>query len=110
MKQSIFFSFLFVACLAFSCDDTEDGNVTFYVSNAGDARIWDHVSVEIGGKTEAFFTPESRNMELTNCGSASYSVTFTLPPGAYTYKAGNGKWNGTANVKSGGCLLVELNY
>ena len=96
--------------VAFSCEDNETGQVTFYVGNAGDARIWDHVSVEVGGKTETFFTPESRNLDLTECGSSSYSATFSLAPGSYSYKAGLGKWSGTVNVKSGGCLLVELTY
>jgi hypothetical protein len=110
MKQSTFFTLLFLVCAVFSCDDTEDGKVTFYVGNAGDVRIWDHVAVEVGGKTLAFFTPESQNMDLTNCDASLNAATFTLSPGSYPYKAGNGKWNGTVDVKSGGCLLVKLNY
>ncbi|EMR02380.1 hypothetical protein [Cesiribacter andamanensis] len=99
-----------LALLSFSACETEsEGRVTFYVGNAGSAGVWDHISVQIGGQSDSFFTPESRNMSLSNCEGDAYAATFILPPGKYSYTASN-KWSGTVYVEGGDCKIIELQY
>lgn len=89
----------------------KDGKVTFFVPNAGDANVWAHIAVQIGGQTGSFFTPSNQNMALGTCDeSNSNSVTFWLPAGTYSYTADNGTWTGTVTVDHGDCQLVLLQY
>jgi hypothetical protein len=95
-----------------SCETEENSSVTFYVSNAGDERVSDHIVVEIGDLSETFFTPESRNMSLSSCGAASNAAVFSVPAGTYRYTArgGRGTWNGSITVEEDQCLIVPLRY
>lgn len=115
MKKTIPFQIAFavlIACsLMFSsCKKLQNAKVTFYVSNAGDARIWAHIRVDIAGQTKSFFTPESSNMVLGDCQEDENAATFYVPAGTYTYTADYGTWTGTVTVEGGDCQLVSLRY
>ena len=112
-KQIIRLFSLVIFCLLVSCEKEEKSKVTIYVANAGDKQVSDHIVAEIGDFSENFFTPESRNMSLSECNEyASNSAHFDLVPGTYSYKVtgGRGKWNGTFTVGDGECKLIELKY
>ncbi len=112
MKKALPAALLLSTSLLFnSCDKLRGNSVTFYVVNAGSAGKWDHISVEIGSKSGSFFTPERRNMVVTDCEGAENSITFDMPPGTYSYTAkGSATWEGTVTVDAGDCKLVGLRY
>lgn len=112
MKKLFLASLLLSAVVLFSaCDKLKGNAVTFYVVNAGSAGKWDHISVQIGSKSGSFFTPERRNMVVTDCEGAENSITFDLPSGTYSYTAkGSATWEGTITVDNGDCKLVGLRY
>ena len=112
MKQTFLACLLLAVTILFSsCDKLKGNAVTFYVTNAGTAGKWDNITVNIGSKSGSFFTPERRNLVVTDCEGADYSVTFDLPPGTYNYTAkGSATWEGTVTVDNGDCKLVGLQY
>ena len=93
-----------------SCEKEENGKVTFYVSNAGDANVWDAIRVDMANQSKSFMTPENRNMTLSQCQESPNAATFSLPEGTYTYNADFGSWTGSVTVKNGGCTVIELEY
>lgn len=110
-RQVNIFIFFFISTLFLSCDKMQDGGVTFFVANAGDAGKWDAISVSIIGYSEKmFFTPENRNMVLAECGEAENSTTFYLPKGTYSYTVDNGTWSGSFSVDNDDCQLIVLKY
>lgn len=112
MKKTYLASLLFSTIVLFSaCDKLKGNSLTFYVSNAGTAGKWDNITVQIGGKSGIFITPERRNMVVTDCEGAENSITFDLPPGTYSYTAkGSATWEGTVTLDNGDCKLVGLRY
>jgi len=113
-KLSYLFAFVLFLSIFSSCEKDENyGKATFYVRNAGDKQVADHISVEIGDLVDNFFTPEGRNMSLSGCtDGASNAAYFEIPAGTYNYKAtgGRGKWSGTFTIKDNECKIVELSY
>ena len=110
MKNFFLFLLVVVAFSFSSCHKMVDARVTFYVSNAGSAGKWDHISVQLGSQSKSFFTPERRNMSKSGCSEEEYSVTFYLSPGTYSYSASNGAWKGSITVDNNDCKLVGLKY
>ena len=112
MKKLLLASLLLSTVVLFSaCDKLKGNAVTFYVTNAGTAGKWDNITVNIGGKSGSFFTPERRNLVVTDCEGAEYSITFDLPPGTYTYTAkGSASWEGSVTLDNGDCKLIGLRY
>lgn len=111
--KKMYFAFLMLstAVLFTACDKLKGNSVTFYVTNAGTAGKWDNITVEIGGKSGIFITPERRNMVVTDCEGAENAITFDLAPGTYTYTAkGSATWEGTVTVDNGDCKLIGLRY
>ena len=110
MKKSSLLLCLLLSTVFLSCKKMQDAQLTFFVSNAGDAGKWGSINVKIGALSEHFLTPERKNMGLGECGAAPNSATFYLPAGTYSYTADNGRWVGSVTVDNGDCQLIELKY
>ena len=112
MKKMYLTSLLFSTIILFSaCDKLKGNSVTFYVTNAGTAGKWDNITVQIGGKSGIFITPERRNMVVTDCEGAENAITFDLPAGPYSNTPkGSATWEGPVPLDNGDCKLVGLRY
>ena len=118
MKKIIWMPFIFSFFILISCEEQEvvkevvKSKVIFYVPNAGTARVWASVSVEIEGKSGSFLSRESQNMTVSGCDNTGFSTTIELMPGTYNYVAtSSGKtWKGTVKLEENVCQPVGLNF